>query len=253
MEKKPKNPIKTAQRLFRIIEGIRELDGATMTELADYLGMAKSTVHNYLTTLESEEYAVVRDGEYQLSLKFYQHGLWTKKKQRVAGVAGPSLRKLAQETGELSWIIVEEHGRAVCIEKAGGDQAIQTYGRAGKRMGIHLTAGGKSILANLPDSRIESIIERHGLPQETDASIGSEEELWEEIETIRERGYALNQGETVDGIRAVGAPIMPEGEVVGGISVAGPKYRMINEYFFSELPELVLGVANEIELRLIHS
>lgn len=253
MEAKPKNPVKTAQKLFRITEAIRELDGATMTELADHLGMANSTIHSYLATLESEEYAVVRDGEYQLSLKFYQHGLWAKKKRRVVGVASPSLRKLAQETGELSWLIVEEHGRAVCIEKAGGDQAIQTYGKAGKRMGIHLTAGGKSILANLPDSRIEEIIERHGLPTETDASIGTEAALWEEVEQIRERGYALNQGETVEGIRAVGAPIIPNDEVVGGISIAGPKYRMIDEYFFKELPELVLGVANEIELRLTHS
>lgn len=249
----PKGPVKTAHTLFSIVGALQDLDGATLTEIATELDMATSTVHNHLQTLHEMQYIVEQNGEYQIGLKFFEHGVWAKRNRSVVDVAQNSIRQLATETGEIVWLIVEEHGKGVCIDKAGGEQAVQTYGQVGKRMNIHSSAGGKSLLAFLSDERIEEIIDTYGLPAQTENTITDRDVLLEELDEIQNQGYAINNGETVDGIRAVGAPIKPVDEVAASISVAGPRYRMTDEYFSKKLPDLVLGVANEIELKLVHN
>lgn len=248
-----KPPIKSARTLFSIVEALQELDGATLTELASHLDMATSTIHNHLSTLENLEYVINQDGEYQIGLRFFEHGVWAKRNYGVADVAQNSLEHLAEQVGEMVWLLVEEHGRAVCVEKAAGEHAVQTYAQLGKRIHIHAAAGGKALLAFLPQERIDEIIEQNGLPAQTGATITDPDDLKQELERIRQRGYAINDGETIDGIRAIAAPVRPNGELVASISVAGPRFRMTGEYFSEELPELVLGVANEVELKLVHN
>lgn len=64
MSHKAQNPVQSTVNTFAIVEALRELDGAGVSELAAYLDIPKSTVHNYLSTLEQEEYIVKEDGAY---------------------------------------------------------------------------------------------------------------------------------------------------------------------------------------------
>jgi DNA-binding IclR family transcriptional regulator len=88
-----------------------------------------------------------------------------------------------------------------------------------------------------------------GLPQRTENTISDPTQLYNEIESIRERGYSFNREEQLDGVKAVGVPVTgPENRVIGAFSVASPANRMSSEWFEEELPNIVLGVANEFEL-----
>lgn len=242
--------VSTADTLFDIIEALRDLENSTVTELATELDLAKSTVHAYLASLEQKEYVVKEGNEYELGLKFYDHGMDILNRVDLIEVARPIMKQTAEESGELVWLIVEEHGRAVYLERAKGDRAVQTSGRRGLRTYLHLLAAGKSMLAHMPEERVEEILDRHGLPQQTSQSITTKEELNDRLEQVRDRGYAYNRGEEVPGVYAIGAPILEEGQIQAGISVAGPAARFQDEDYDTQIRNTIIEAANTIELNL---
>ena len=242
--------VSTADTLFEVIGTLRDLEGSTVTEVANELDLAKSTVHAYLASLEQKEYVVKDGNEYELGLKFYDHGMDILNRMDLVEVARPIMKQTAEESGELVWLFVEEHGRAVYLERAEGDRAVQTSGRRGLRTYLHLLASGKAMLAEMPETRVEQIIDQHGLPQQTAESVTSKEKLYDRLEVVRNRGYAYNRGEEVPGVYAIGAPIMNDGDVQAGISVAGPAARFNDESYDTRMRNTIIEAANTIELNL---
>ena len=248
----PNRTVKTADTIFEMIRYLRKSDGSTVTEIAEMVGIAESTAHTYLATLLEHEY-VVKDGpQYELSLKPLDNGMIVKNDMDLTDVARQVIDQVADETGEVTWIVIEEHGRAVYLMKSAGDQAVRTRGRVGKRTPMHDIATGKAILANLPKDRVDAIIDHYGLPGQTEHTITSREQLQDELEKIRERGFATNKGETINTVFAVASPIFQDEEVQGAIGIAGPKNRLSGEQFTEELPNIVCEAADSIELELTY-
>jgi len=109
----------------------------------------------------------------------------------------------------------------------------------------------KAILAYLPDEQVEAIVDRHGLERKTSERIGTEEELYDTLEQVRERGYAIDDGERLEGLRCIAAPVKSSSnEVLGAVSVSAPARRVSDEMLHGELSERVLNVANVIELNV---
>lgn len=250
---KGERTVKAAETAFAIVETIDELDGAGVSEVADHLSIAKSTAHKHLTTLEENEYLVRDDGTYRLSLKHLKFGRHAIDNVAIAQTAQPVIEHLATETGEAVWVAIEEHGRAVYVNKALGERAVPSRGSIGNRIHLHSAAIGKAMLAHLPRDRVEEILERHGLPELTEDTITDRGHLFEELEAVQDRGVAFNDGESLEGLRAVATPIQHDGDVMGAVAVVGTENRMKGEYFREELPDLVRGAANEIELKLAYS
>lgn len=242
--------LKTVVRVFDIIESIREHDQVGVTELAEELGMAKSTVHGYLTTIEDVGYLINEDGQYQLSLKYLDHGIHKRNQIISWDIVSRTLKQLSGETSEIAWFTVEENGRALDIYKSEGDRAITVETWLGQAKPMHALAAGKAILAFRDDECVREVIDRHGLEAFTENTITSESELLAELETVREEGVAFNDEEYTSGIRSVGAPVVTDGEVVGAVNLSGPANRLKGGRFREELPDLILGAANEIELKL---
>lgn len=242
--------IKTAERLFDIIEGLDELGQAGVTELAEHVKIPKSTLYQYLATFEERGHVVKTDGEYRLSLRYLGFGMEIRGEMLLYTQGKSYLDNLAEDTGEIAWLVTEEHGLCVTLDRAIGERGIEKFaGLVGGLSNLHTHAAGKAILAQLPEDRVNSIVDQQGLQRHTDSTIRTREALFEELEMIRERGYAFNDHETIDGLCAVGTDIVAGDEVLGAIAVGGPKNRLNGEYYRSELPELIMGVANEIELQ----
>jgi DNA-binding IclR family transcriptional regulator len=242
--------VKTTDTTFDIIESVQELGGAGVTELAEDVGLAKSTVHGHLSTMVDKEYLVKQGSTYQLGLKFLNHGIHSRERLGLIPTVRPHLKRVASETGEIAWFLVEEYGRGVYLSKAKGDRAVQPYGTVGDRVDLHGIAAGKAILAHLPDERVREIIDEHGLEPQTSETMTDPGRLLEELESIQEEGVAFNDEESIVGHRAVASPICPADRLIGAIVVSGPKKRIQGELFTDELPELVSGTANAIELEL---
>lgn len=249
----PIRGIKSADKVFDIIRLLFQEDKMTTSEIADEMDLANSTVHEYLSTFEHREYVTKTDaGSYKLSLKFLDLGEKVRQSHPVYETAKQPLSRIADETGEVAWLYTEEHGYAVPLDAAKGHQGVQVVGRIGNRKPMHHISAGKAMLAEMPRDRVEKIIDQHGLSEATSQTITDKETLFNKLETIQERGYAFNDSEEIDGIRAIGMAIVTDGDVYGALSVSGPSNRIRGDRFREELPEVLSGAVNEVELKLTY-
>lgn len=237
-----------------IVAYLHDSGGGTLDEIADTVGVGTSTAHRHLVTLRDRGYVVTDGSEYRLSLKFLTHGGKVRDRVPARDLIQQKVRQLSEETGERAQFVVEEHGERVYVFTHTGPNAVKTDATIGKRGPLHTTASGKAILANLAPERLDGVLGAEPFERMTPNTIVDRESLDAELETIREQGYAFNEQESTDGLRAVGVPIDREdGTVLGAISLSGPANRLTGEYFRDELPDLLLGTVNEIELNIKYS
>lgn len=242
--------IGAVSRFADIVDAFREREALSSRELAEELGVSKSTAHAYLATMEDTEFAVRGPDGYSLSLKFLDVGMRERDRNRVVEVAADAMAQLSADTSEAVYLVVEEHGRAVYVDYSLGERAVRTHARIGTRAPLNTLASGKALLAFLPEERVAEIIETHGLPAETENTITSRAALEAELAEVRERGYAVNEHEANIGTRAVGAPVVVDDRVVAAIAVAGPANRITRDRIEDDVVGKVLGTANEIELMM---
>ncbi|SDZ82557.1 transcriptional regulator, IclR family [Haloplanus vescus] len=252
-EEQPRT-LKTVERTAQILEALETLEGAGVTELADHLDMSKSTAYHYLATLRQEDLVVKSDDQYDLSLQFLLSGEYVRNRNLLYKYGREEVEELAEDTGEYANLFTEEHGVGINLYKVRGSDAVGTGYQTGKLQRpdyLHCTATGKAILAFLPRERVDGILDQHGLPEQTAHTITDRDALFDELERVRERGYAHNDEEEVEGLRAVGAPVIDRNDnVLGSLSVAGPTSRLKDEQFESVLPEKVRSAANVIEVNV---
>ena len=246
--------LKSLERSFAIVKQLKERDGAGVTELATATGLSKSSVHKHLATLRQGDF-VAKDGDtYRLGLRFLDFGGYVRNQIEGATLIREKLQELAEESGETAQFTVFEHGRAVVLYRETGSHGVFSKGRVGKRFYSHQTAAGKAMLAELADDEVQSFIETHGLPAATENTITDPDELFAELARIREHGFAVNDGESTDGLRAVAVAITgPDGGTLGAFAVAGPSHRMKDDRLETEIPALLHPIVNELELNLAHS
>lgn len=245
---KRRGSLKTTRTTLEVLEFLKARDGAGVSEVARALDIAPSTAHSHLTTLDAMEYVVREDDDYHLGLKFLEYGTYVRTRKTLFEKAEQYSLILAEETECRSIFMVREHGRGVYLHATPGKHGVWAESTVGKRVYLHSTATGKAILAHLPEEDVKAVISEVGLPVETERTISDETELFDELEEIRERGYAVNLEEQIDGVRAIGAPILDaENAVIGALGVAAPSNRMKGDRF-DELTDILLGIANELEL-----
>lgn len=249
----PGTLVQTTRTTFRVVEGLKSLDGATVTELSTHLDMPKSSAHNYLRTLEHEGYVVETDNRYEVALRFLDLGGYARTREPLYTVAEPELERVAESTGEYVNLLVEEDGLGVFLNRARGENAVSLDSYVGQCARLHTTALGKTILAHLPRERVESIVARHGLPAKTDRTITDREELHAELAEIEQRGCAYDTEERIKGLHCVAVPILRDDRITGAVSVSGPASRMDEERITEELLPELRRAANIIELNQAHS
>ena len=248
----PKRTINGAIRAFEIVETVRNLGGATFTELTAEVDVSDSTLYDYLETLAYLGYLSNEDGTYRLSLQFFDLGVTTRERFAVYQQSSPTLSETATESGAAVWLMVEEAGKAVYLARELGERSVETHERLGKHEYLHCLASGKAMLAFAPEAHVDNVVDRHGLPERTPESITTRAELDAELERIRSQGYAMNEHETAEGVSAVAAPITANDRVYGAVAIAEPTARMQNDDHRERMIELVTTASNEIELRLTY-
>lgn len=221
----PTVPITSVKRSYEIIDSIRDRGQAGVTELADVLDRPKSTIHNHLQTLEELGYVVKTDGVYRLSTRYFHIG-WESRNNHEVYVHGfETAKRLEEKSHRHVQLVVEENGMVAILYATHwqDDNVTAVAGRLSPtRAHLHSNAPGKAILATLSSDRVSEIIERHGLARRTEQTIVEESALRSELEAIRERGYAVDRGELIDGNGGVGAAIRTDDQLYGAIAAYGP-------------------------------
>lgn len=246
-------PVQAAKTTFDVVEAVRDLDGGRVTEIANYLDMAKSTVHRYLTTLEQMEY-LTREGDlYYVSHRFLDLGEYTRTRKEEYSLIKETVGELAVKTEERAQFIVEEHGRGTYLFRETGEHAVTTNSRIGKQVHMHSTAAGKAMLAFMSEHRVEEILDRRGLPRRTSNTIVNRDRLFEDLEKTRERNYSIAKEENTERLWAFGAPVMDANEhVLGAISISGPTDRLAGDDIKQDIVDELKGSVNELELNIAY-
>lgn len=244
----PEPRVKATQTSLTILEEVMRRNGATLDELTADVELSRSAVHNHLVTLEENGLLVRKGSEYKPGMMLLHMGIQARNRNPDYRIAKSYVDDLAERTDLEVDFCIEELGREISLYSEVG-----SLGRADLQAGsvfyLHNNATGKAILAEFSRERIREIIEEWGLPAETDNAITTEADLFEELETVRERGYATNDQELMDGFSAISmACTYPDGEVFGALSVGGPTYRIETERdeIVDELSEAVAALEEEI-------
>ncbi|RQG90076.1 IclR family transcriptional regulator [Natrarchaeobius halalkaliphilus] len=238
---------KTTKTSLAVVEAINELDGATLSELADHTGLATSTLHTHLRTLEETEYVTRIDNTYQLGLKLFYLGENARRRDSRYTLAKEKAFRLANQVSEEVNFAVEEYGRSIMLFDETPSPS-DTGFQVGRYFHMHSSASGKAMLAEYSEQRVDEIIDKWGLPKYTENTITDIDELRGELETIREQGYAVNQQEELEGLHSVAMVINnPDGSVFGSLDVSGPPYRLPEDH---EIAAQLQPVVEELESEL---
>ena len=238
-----------------LLSHIRESNGTTVSELADKTGRTPGTIHTHLSTLKQAGFVIQTKQQYKLGPQFLSYGEAVRNNSDLYQASKKQVNELAENNNECAHLIIEHNGKLFALYERFGSEAVGVEFHNRKREKpldhLHCTAAGKAILAHYPKARTEQTIGTAEIPQVTPNTITDRDRLYAELDRIREQGFALADEEQMEGIRAVGAPIIEgENEVVGAIALSGPKARFQEELFHQELPEKVMEAANICEVNL---
>lgn len=242
--------VKALETTVTILNALDEMEAATVSELADHLNMPPSTVHNHVSTLDLFHF-VTREGEtYRIGPRFLELGGRNRDRRTVYQKARAEIDKLAQETGELANLMIEEHGLGLHLYLAEGENALRFDAHTGKRFKLHNNALGKAILSQYSREAVETILNEHGLEGKTDRTITDRDAFFDELDRIRERGFAQDNEERIDGLRCVSSPITVDDTVLGSVSVSGPASRIKGDRFNETLPEKVVRTTDVLAINI---
>ena len=229
--------VQSVDRAIDLLEILTDLGGdATLSELATSTGLPLPTIHRLMRTLVGRGYArQLPSRRYTLGPRLIRLGE-SAGRQLGAG-ARPHLERVARELGETANMAMIDRDMAVYVAQASSSHSMRMFTEVGRRVYCHCTGVGKMVLAQLPDTTVREIVARTGMPAATDLSITNVEDLIVELDRIRERGYAVDDGEQEIGVRCF-AVAVPDAPTPSAVSVSGPAARVTFEFGEKAVPVL---------------
>lgn len=219
----------------------------SMTQIAERIGINKSTVHRLLATLERKRF-VERDpvsGTYRAGIHLLQLAYLAMETNDLRRIAEPFMRSLWELHRETTDLAVFDGNHIVFISVLESPQRLKLAAAVGQRLPAFCTSSGKAILAYMPEESVRHILE-HDLQQYTEFTRVTPEQILEDLRVCREQGFAVSVQEYEDGINAVGAPVIGrKGTPIASVSVAGPANRLTREKML-EIGPSVRATADEI-------
>ena len=232
------SPAKSLNKAIDILVTLGQVpEGMSLPDVSLMVRQPKSTMHRLLTALESRRF-VRYDADtrlWKIGVEAFVIGNAFLRNRDLATFARPAMQVLVNDSGETASLYLDDEGEIVCMAQVECRQTMRVIARPGGRAKMHSSGSGKAILAYYPLAKLDQVVERHGLPAATEKTINTPQALRQNLELIRQRGFAVDDEENALGIRCVAAPVFDHtGEVVAAISISGPSSRVIE----SRIPAL---------------
>jgi len=245
--------INSIDRAVKVIELLSENPrGLKLTEISSRLDMNPSSAHHLLNTLLPYDYiAQNRDTKkYLLGFRFLEISRRIMDNMDIRKVARKYLEELRKETREAVHLVILRGNKVVYIDKFDnpGGLSLATY--IGFATDPHAAAGGKVLLAGLPNNNVKEIYQNRKLKNYGKKTITTLPMLLEELENVRKQGYAIDDEEYYEGVRCIAAPIRSGGQVVASISVTGSIFSITMDRIERELKDLVKKTADQISAEM---
>ncbi len=245
--------VQSVDRALTILEQLARGGEAGVTEIAAGLGVHKSTAFRLVATLESHgmvEQTADR-GKYRLGVGILRLAGATSARLDLVQEARPLCRQLAADTGETVNLAVLSERSALYLDQVAGSSALQSHNWVGQHIPLHATSNGKVLLSGLDDAALDALLGTLGrLASYTPETVTTRARLREDVDAVREQGWAVAVDELEAGLTAVAAPIRnAHGDVIASLSVSGPTFRLGSDRV-EEVATLLVAAAREISHRL---
>lgn len=222
--------VQSIERAIMLLEAIStEESGNRLTDLANRTGLAPSTVHRILTTLESRQFIrfSAADHKWCIGWRAFTIGSVFVRRRGLASLASPHLRQLRDRTRENVNLGLVEDGEIVFVDRAESREIARSVAPVGGRVPMTASAMGKAVLAARSREDLVAAVARTGRLRFTANTLVGEEALRSELEKVRRDGYSVDDEEMVKGLRCVAAAILDHhGEAIGAISISSATARI---------------------------
>lgn len=218
--------VRAVDDALSVVIAVANAPSVGLSELARRTGLTKAKTFRLLRTLERRQ-MVWQDaeGRYHLGNTALLLGTAAASQIDLVRVASPVLERLCDTVNETVQLRLRDGNEAMCIAKFEPTRDLRVHVNIGRRR--PLTAGSsKTILAFMPRKEQEALVDRP-LERFTPNTIVDRQDLYAELERIRDAGYGISRGEVSEQLVAVAAPIFDlDGQVGSAINVVTPAFRL---------------------------
>jgi IclR family pca regulon transcriptional regulator len=227
-----------------------------IADIADHLGMSRSTTHRYVITLVALGY--LEQGasrKYRLGLRVTDLGMSALNSTGLREHSRPYLQELRQRTSYTVSLAVLDGAEILYVDRAAsfrrGQSKIDLDLHPGSRLPAYCTAMGKLLLANLPDSEQRDLFTSMKLAKRGPNTITSKRALRDELDEVLAAGFAVNDQELAPELYSISAPVRNENrEVVAAIDMAAHSSMISLEEMVDALSPHLVSTADRISARL---
>ncbi|WP_460573337.1 IclR family transcriptional regulator [Humibacter soli] len=221
--------VKSADRTLDVLELLSSTDTLlTLSDMSRRLNAPKSSLHKLLATMTRRGWVEVQDSGhplYRIGLRALLAGTRYVDVDQVVRFVNPILTTLTDELQEASHLGRLDGADVVYLAKRESPQPLRMYSAVGRRIPAHASAMGKALLAQLDWEVVDELLPRQLRPL-TDATITDRPRLRKELDLVRSRGYATDDEESAELMRAVAIALPIAGNA---ISVSAPTLRLPTE------------------------
>ncbi len=216
--------MRSVQRILAVFESFSaQRHSLTLQEIADHIGLPKSTAFRIVRSLEQAGYLVrLEDQRYCLSFRFTRLAGLVKSTLGIREIARPIMLELAEKSGESVAIYTVMGRNRVCIDAlATSSSPLRTVMQPGEQIPLQAGSASKVLMAWMPKNVLTPL-----LPGVARITKRNQAEVVAELAKVREVGYAISHGERLEGLSAISAPIRDMNDEVNYcITLNGPTVR----------------------------
>ncbi len=245
--------VQVIDRALDILELLSmEKDGLGITEISIRLNINKSTVHRIVTALVERGY-IQKDTSrlvYKLGLKFVELSSMYLNNIELKTEAKTYLWELTNKFGLATHLGILDSTEIVYIDKVDVVSSRRLYSKIGLRIPVYCSALGKSMLSGMTNKECDLLLSKCSFEKFTTNTLTTKEELIEQINTYKIKGWFLDDEEHDEGIRCISSPIYDYmGKVIAAISISGAN-TLISTENQEEVGNIMVETARKISKRL---
>jgi DNA-binding IclR family transcriptional regulator len=233
---------------LRLLQLYRERDVLGVSETARLLGVGRSTAHRLLTTLRAHGFVVQdRSRAYRVGPALRELGATIAESGAGRARCRPYMQALCDELGETVNLVSLSGTDAIFVDSVETRRPLRVGGREGVVLPAHAVSAGKALLAALPLDVLHELYANEALPALTERTVDTRSALEAQLEIVRQRGYAVNVGESERGITAAACAI--PGRAAGerlAIAASTPSSRVHDDDDLLAVAQAVCACAESV-------
>lgn len=202
--------------------------GLSLAQVVDFAQFPKTSAHRLLLSWIGLGYIAKQpNGNYVLGLRAIELSRRVARRSRPVEICHGLLRELQQQCGESVYLGVYRAGTVILIDAVESSHPLRVVVDLGEKCYLHASAQGLAVAAHLDPQHLNEILDSTGLKPVTPRTNIDRSVLATRLQQCRERGFAVNEEETVQGAVCLGAPIFAGvgGPVLGSAGISTPVCR----------------------------